>query len=118
MLDPLPPFPDPYTPALGAYLAEHPLSEQPPTAPSMRGLLTLFQQSCAQNDLATAVRVLALPLAGRPLHYWLLERGELTQHLQLTEQLAHHPQAAALRAPERAFLTTAQADRLIYHLPP
>src|SRR5690242_20067911 len=100
MLDPLPPFPDPYTPTLGAYLARHRLTDRAPTLADLQPLLTLFQQSCAQQDLATAVRLLALPLAGQPLHHWLLEHTDLTRHLQLTEQIAHHAQAGTLTACE------------------
>jgi hypothetical protein len=118
MLDPLPLLPDPYTPPLSAYLIQHSLADRPPTLADFQAWIIFFQQSCAQNDLATAVRVLALPLAGRPLHHWLLEHEQLSLHLQLTDQLAHHPAAAKLTVPERAFLATAQADRLIYYLPP
>ena len=118
MLDILPLLPDPYTPTLSAYLAQHPLGDRTPTPADLQSWLTLFQQCCAQNDLATAVRVLALSWAGRPFHHWLLEHEQLSRHLHLTDQLAQHVNAGTLTTPERAFLATAQADRLIYYLPP
>jgi hypothetical protein len=62
--------------------------------------------------------VLVLPLAGRPLHHWLLEHAQLSLHLHLTDRLVRHAAAVALTIPERAVLVTAQADRLIYYLPP
>jgi hypothetical protein len=118
MLDPLSLLPDPYTPLLRAYLARHPLIDHAPTLADLQSWLTLFHQCCAQKDLATAVFVLALPLAGRPLHHWLLEHERLSLHLHLTDQLVRHAAAVTLTIPERAFLVTAQADRLIYDLPP
>jgi hypothetical protein len=77
MLDPLPLLPDPYTPPLSAYLIQHSLADRPPTLADFQTWIIFFQQRCAQNDLATAVRVLALPLAGRPLHHWLLEHEQV-----------------------------------------
>jgi hypothetical protein len=77
MLNILPLLPDPYTPTLSAYLAQHPLGDRTPTPADLQSGLTLFQQSCAQNDLATAVRVLALSWAGRPFHHWLLEHEQV-----------------------------------------
>src|SRR4051794_39330217 len=118
MLDPLPPLPDPPTPALQAYLRPQPPRAAPPTLSALYLWHALFAQSCAAGDLATAVQMLALPWAGRPLHHWLLEQEQLSRHLEVTDQLAQHPYAATLTAPERAFLAAAQADRQIYYLPP
>ncbi len=118
MLDPLPPLPDPPTPALAAFLHREPLPPTPPRRTSLYPLHALFAQSCQDGDLATAVQVLALPWAGRPFHHWLLELELLSGHLELTDQIAQHPQAATLPAAYRAFLAAAQADRLIYYLPP
>src|SRR3954469_22144880 len=118
MLEPLPPFPDPPTPALAAFLRREPLPATPPTRTTLYPLHALFAQSCQDGDLATAVQVLALPWAGRPFHYWLLELELLSGHLELTDRLAQHPAAATLTPPARAFLAAAQADRLIYYLPP
>jgi hypothetical protein len=103
---------------MSAYLARHPLVDHAPTLADLQPWLTLFHRCCTQNDLATAVRVLVLPLAGRPLHHWLLEHEQLSLHLHLTDRLVRHAAAVALTIPERAFLVTAQADRLIYYLPP
>jgi hypothetical protein len=81
VLNPLPPFPNPYTPALDAHLARHPGPADQPALPGLMPLLKLFAQSCVCGDLATAVRVLALPLAAdRPLHHWLLELDAMTHH--------------------------------------
>jgi hypothetical protein len=60
------------------------------------------------------VRVLALPRVKRPRHHWLLEHEQLSLHRHLTDHLVHHPTAATLPIPERAFLATAEADRRIY----
>jgi hypothetical protein len=118
MLDPLPPFPDPPTPALAAYLRRQPPRDAPPTRNALDRGHALFDESCAAGDLATAVQLLALPWAGRPLHHWLLEQEQLSRHLRLTDQIAQHPAVTTLTAPERAFLAAAQADRQIYYQPP
>lgn len=118
MLDPVPPLANPYTATLSAYLQAHPIADRPPTEPEIQAWLDFFQHQVAQGDLATAVRILALPFSGRSLHQWLLERQDLTTHLRLTQQLTDHPAVNTLTPSERAFLATLPAERLIYHLPP
>ncbi|HET6345350.1 MAG TPA: hypothetical protein VFH51_10470, partial [Myxococcota bacterium] len=105
-------------PMLAAFLRREPLPTTPPTRTTLYPLNALFAQSCQDGDLATAVQVLALPWAGRPFHHWLLELELLSGHLELTDRIAQHPLAATLPTAYRAFLAAAQADRLIYYLPP
>src|SRR3954447_7425921 len=118
MLDPVPPLPDPPTPALAAYLRRQLPRDAPPTLSALYLWHALFEESCVAGDLTTAVQLLALPWAGRPLHHWLLEQEQLSRHLEVTDRVAQHPAAATLTPPERAFLAAAQADRQIYYLPP
>src|SRR5215212_5786796 len=123
MLKPMPAFPDRYTPVLLDYLCRQHLDPaQLRTRAAISSLLDLFHTACARDDLPTALRILALPLAeDRPLHQWLLLWGEGALHFQLTNRLQYHtspnPEFAGLTPLECAFLLQIQGERLLALLP-
>jgi hypothetical protein len=118
MLKPIPPFPDVTTPALCAYLEHQGLD--PPrlcTTEDLEPLLQYFDTACLNNDFASAVRVLALPIAeGRLLHGWLLYWQDFVQHEALLTrlQVQAHTHLTDL---ERAFVLQAHGARHFARLP-
>jgi tetratricopeptide (TPR) repeat protein len=123
MLKPMPAFPDRYTPALLDYLRHQQLDPaQLRTRAAISNLVDLFHTACARDDLQTALRILALPLAeDRPLHQWLLLWGDGALHFQLTNRIQYHtspdPEFAGLTPLECAFLLQIQGERLLALLP-